>query len=600
MIIPRRDPERRKFVKYLLDVCTTSVQDRSSLYDKRRRYFLFGTTEGTVVLYNRLYAHIDLVAAFLYSAEHARFSVSPPDNSDETTIAQMLAVQEEWNDDFRDCGLAFDFVTLLQWAIVYDSMFLKMAWNNERSQLMGRMVPPHHMGVFDETETDLDSQQAFSHTYAIDWDNACQRLIRAGLGSEIKRMEASVVEQPTLYPNQLAEIVALGPQRTGLGNNLQGRVTRSYQPMANYEAQTDVPRVQFAELWVWDDEANPDEDGVPQGDYAMFTVAEPDLIISDSRDTIDAIKNADLSKYASLARQFPQFKHMFKKGAPKIRPSYGSTSNLFLPGDHPFVHVRPYEMPDYFWGECHAERLIPLQDWSEDVLNSIHEIIEEQRDPPKYASGAMGLSDEQMMALHGPGSYVMDGLPGFKVERLAREMPPDLFADFKEIGAVFLEASGLTETVVGKGEQGVRGGGHAKRLAMTGSARIRKVAVGLEPILVQIANKGLRLKSVYDDRHIIAKLDKGNQMEFVLAQLAAPWKVRIAGHSHSPLFSDEALDKAILLMKAKAIDRETFIRLVRPPGEANMIHALRRLQAEERAAAMAKLAMKGNGASPPA
>jgi len=588
MIIPRKDPERTRFVVDVLNNCTQSTQDRVTLYDKRRRYYLFGTTEGQVVLYNRLYAHTDLIASFIYAADHCRFSVSSEENADAAVIAQLKAVEENWNDTFRDSGIAYDFGQALVWSIVYDSMFLKMNWNSQRNQLMARMVPPHHIGVWDETETDLDAQEAFVHTYVLHWDNAVQRLTRAGLRDKIGLIQASVVEQPSLYPNELAAIVALGPQRQGLGDNLQGQVTRAYTPQATYQAQTDTPKVQFAEVWIWDDEANPDEEGVPQGDYCMFTVCEPDVLLSDSRDTIDAIKAVDLKNYASLVRRFPEFRNALR-GSKRITPEYGSTSNLYLPGEHPFVHVRPYELIDYFWGEAHTERLIPLQDWSEETLNSIHEILEEQRDPPKYASGGMGLTDEQMMALHGPGSYVYDAMPGFKVERLAREMPPDLFGDFKEIGHVFLEASGLTETVVGKGEQGVRGGGHAKRLAMTGSSRIRKVAVGMEPCLVQIADKGIKLKKRYDDKRLRTKLDSGQTMEFVLDQVEADWQVRVAGHSHSPLFSDEAQDKAVLMLKARAIDREAFIRLIRPPGETGLIHGLRKMEQQEAAAAKAKM-----------
>jgi hypothetical protein len=580
MIIPKRGPALESFLTFVLDTCRTSEQTRSNLYDRRRRYFLYGSPVSARVLYNKLQAHVDLVASFLYAADHARFSVSAPNNSDDVIVAQMLAVEEDINSDFRDYGLAYDFATALLWALVYDSYFLKLNWNSSREQIMASFVPPHLMGVFDEEKTDLDEQEAFSHTYMLDWDNAEQRLRRAGLGHMVEKMKTGVDETASQYPNELAQLVALGPQRTSTGNNLQGQVTRGYEPIALYESQTDVPKVRFHELWVWDDEASPDENGVPQGDYAMFTIAEPGLLISDSRETIDSLKQVAPKK---IREKIP----------------YGTTSNIFLTGEHPFIHVKPYELPDYFWGEAHTERLMPLQDWSSNILSSIHEILEEQRDPPKYASGAMGLTDEKMEALHGPGSYVMDALPGFKVERLAREMPPDIFADWKEVGAAFLEASGLTETVVGKGEQGVRGGGHAKKLAMTGSGRIRKVAVGLEPTLVQLANKALLLKQRYDATPIIS--DTG--LEFVLAQVATRWKIRIAGHSHSPLFSDEAMEKAVLLMKAKAIDRGTFIRMVRPPGESNMLHNLKKIEkaeaVQQQAKMQAEIAKKANGAHPP-
>ena len=59
------------------------------------------------------------------------------------------------------------------------------------------------------------------------------------------------------------------------------------------------------------------------------------------------------------------------------------------------------------------------------------------------------------------------------------------------------------------------------------------------------------------------------------------WTMRIAGHSHSPLFVDEGRELAAALFKANAIDREMLIRLLNPPQRDNMIFALReRIKAE--------------------
>ena len=109
MIIPS-DPKRKETkIKYVLDTCLESQQERYNNYSNRRRYFLFGTGDdrGLRVLYNRLQAHTDLVSSFLYAADHAEFNVSPPRNSPDAIVQQMLAVEEDWNDEFRDCGLAY-------------------------------------------------------------------------------------------------------------------------------------------------------------------------------------------------------------------------------------------------------------------------------------------------------------------------------------------------------------------------------------------------------------------------------------------------------------------------------------------------------------
>ena len=63
MIIPKIARERATFLKFIIDTCNDSRDDRMSLYARRRRYFLYGSNDG-VALHNRLYSHLDLVASF--------------------------------------------------------------------------------------------------------------------------------------------------------------------------------------------------------------------------------------------------------------------------------------------------------------------------------------------------------------------------------------------------------------------------------------------------------------------------------------------------------------------------------------------------------
>ena len=262
---------------------------------------------------------------------------------------------------------------------------------------------------------------------------------------------------------------------------------------------------------------------------------------------------------------------MLRQTAPTFTPSLPTSS---LPGEHPFVPIIPYKLWNYFWGEAAIDKLIPLQKWTNERLDQIADILDRQADPAKVFSGFMGLSDEKAGALGGPGTWVMDQLPNAQVKELTPTMPEDLFAEVTAIGQIFLEASGLTETVTGHGESGVRSKGHAKQLATTGSARIRKVAVAQEEPLSKIGDLGVKL-IMKNDEDVLTADDK---MKFVAAQAGDRWKIRIAGHSHSPLFADESREMALILLKAQAIDQENLIRLLNPPNADNLIHALRERQ----------------------
>jgi hypothetical protein len=553
VIIPSKDPLRQDKVIWIRDACMLSRTDRLVMYQRRRRFFLFGTYGQEKVIYNRLMAHIDLVASFLYAADHCRYNLSAPRNSDEVIQKQVLALGEDWNDEFRSSGIADQYTIGLMWSLIYDCMFMKIGWG-DRGGLFGKLIPPNAFAVFDETEPDLDSQEAFVHTYRVNWDNAVLRLLRAGLGDRIKDLRTESTPSIDDMPPVMAQMIISNTGGVNLGGPMMGQVMPDYEPQGYYEAKSDIPTVQFQEVWVWDDFIE---------DYVIFTIADPDIILTDSRETVSALAKASDKKLAQ---------------------SFKSESNIYLPEEHPFVPIRPYEMFDYFWGEAHSERLIPLQKWTNERLDQIHEILEMQVDPAKVFSGFMGLQDEKAMALGGPGTWVSDQLPGASVKELKPDMPEDLFAELKEIGSIFLEASGLTETVTGHGEKDVRSKGHAKQLAMTGSGRIRKVAVGLEGGLQRIGDLGVRLKMRNSNIPIIP--DKP-ATEFLPAQLATEhWNLKVAGHSHSPLFADDSRELASAMFKARAIDREMLVRLLNPPNADEIIANLRkRVVAEQQQAA---------------
>lgn len=582
MIIPSTPQAKERKLKDIADQCLHSQTDRYNAYMFRRNYFLFGANEQSIgprVLYNRLQAHTDLVASFLFAADHADFEVAAPHNSSKEIVEQCLAITEDWNDEFRDSGLAYQIAEAILWALIYDSMFIKVGWNEGRDCLTSVLVPPYNFGVYDENESDLGNQHAFLHTFTIDYDEAAQRLIRAGMRDRLPDLRSAETEDTPTLPQPLQLMLASTQVSTIMGpytGSIYGTLDRAY----GYRSKQDSTRVRFNELWVWDDEAEQEKGELPTGDYRRFLLMEPNIVLEDSKETIAIRKRAGLRGH----------RHRLHEDS----LSWTNT-NDYIPGEHPFTHIKPFSIYDYFFGEAHSERLIPLQDWTTLRLREIHEILDMQVDPPRVFSGFTSLPDEKAEALHGPGSWVTDFNPGAKVDRMVPEMPEDLFAEVKAIGQLFLEASGLTETVTGQGGENVRSGQQARHAATTGSSRIRKTAVGLEPQLVQLGDTVLKLRQQKDARILVTN----SQMRFTLSQLATHrWKMRIAAHSHSPLFADQSRVDAQILIKAQAIDRENFLRMMKPPGETNLVHSLReRVKAEQQMAAQNPALLQGPGST---
>lgn len=571
MIIPDEPRLRDEYLKWVLDTCLASKEDRKPQYDRRRQFFLYGTQTSDEILYNRLESHLDLVASFLYSPDHAEFALSAPPNSPDMQVKQFMAAQDAFNNDFRDAGLFDQFSDALIWSLVFDSMIPKLGWSDTRQEVTCTLVEPWKFGVFAEELTELEDQQAFVHSYHIDFDNACQRLIRAGLGGMKDKLNIVNTPFESPYPEMLTRMIISATSGENLAGNVTGSVNPSYIARASYHAKVDRPLVAFHELYVWDDECE---------DYRLFTAADPGIFLSDSKQTIAALNKAS-GRTASAQKKF-----------------YNTPCNPFFPKEHPFVQVRPYHIYEYFWGKSHIDSLIPLQLWSNERLEQIHDILERQAYPPRVMSGFMGLGDDKAEAFGGADTWVQDQLPQAAVKELYPEMPPDIFADYNQIGQLLVEASGLTEVLQGKGTEGVRSKGHAKQLQTSGAGRIRKTATRLEAPLVRMGDLAFKLNQRNNDEpiHPDPKEDGQPGDPFFYHHLGDDYTLRIDGHSHSPLFMDDSREMAALLFKAQAIDQEGLIRLLKPPQRDNLLHALRARQKKQAAIAAARLKM---GLPPP-
>lgn len=568
MIIPDDPARQAEYIRWVLDTCLISQKDRKDLYDRRKQFFLYGTAGEQEIMYNRIESHLDLVSSFLYSQDNAQFALSAPLNSDDNTVKQYMAAQDNFNNDFRDAGLFDFFGDAIVGALEFDSMILKSGWSDVNEDATCKIIMPWQFGVFSEEITELESQPAMVHTYHIDYDNAVQRLFRAGLGDKVK--DLNVVNTPfqSPFPELITRMIIASTSGENLAGNVTGNVNPSYVARPTYHAKVDRPLVAFHELTIWDDEAS---------DYRVFWVVDPDLIIADSKRTISALKAAK----------------GFQPQRAQQEPFYSTDTNPFFPREHPYTLVRPYNAYEYFWGKAHIDSLIPLQEWSNERLEQIHDILDRQAYPPRVGSGFMGLSDEKMEAFGGADSWVMDQLPQAAIKELYPQMPDDIFADYMSIGQLFIEASGLTEVLQGKGTAGVRSKDHAKQLSTTGSGRIKKAAIRLEAPLVRLGDLTFKLNMRNNNTSMKPdpKEDGKPGDDFYYANMVDDYTLRIAGHSHSPLFSDDTKELAALLFKAQAIDAEGLVRMLNPPNRDNLIHALRARQKKQAQAAAMRMKM---------
>lgn len=546
MIIPENGPDLSQFLQFVITACMASQQRRQTLYEKRRRFFLYGQNMDIKTRFNRLKSHLKLVSSFLYSPEGLIYNITAPKNADEQQIMMYKALQDDWNQDVQDSGLADDFSEAVLWALNFDTMILKPGWNDLTGQLFSELIEPSSFGVFREDKKDFANQPAMNHQYLLDYDDAAQRLYQAGRAEDISKLAIEGAQAlGSGLPAPLMGLIITATGGENLMGNVQGSVNPGYEESTKFQPTVMGPTVRLNETWIWD---------TPAKDWRIFHSLGGGVILSDSKKTINMIK----SKGTHLTK-------------------YDSETNWYLKGENPFVPVTPYKLYNLFWGDCHQEDIIPLQKWSNERLEQIDEILKRQEDPAKVFTGFQGITDEVAGALGGPGTWVSEPMPGAGVNELKPTMPEDLFREFNEIGSLMMEASGLTEVTSGRSSGGARGGQQQRQMQITGGGNIRKTAIGLEGALVRLGELGLKLKMKNDDEHI----KSSGGAEFVAAQLSGKYSMMVDGHSHSPLFTLETKELAQMLFKAQAIDREWFIRMLNPPARENLLHSLRlREQAE--------------------
>ncbi|SRR5216684_32649 len=560
MIFPTDEDELAKRVTYLVERCLSTREDRDKIYQWREKYYLFGTNRYEKAPINKLESHVDLVSSFLYAPDHAFYHISASANADELEVQKSIALQDDFNDDFQSCGMSSAVMESIPWSIVYDTMIPKVGWNRDREELFLELVPPHNFGVYDESVSDLDSQSCFCHTYFIEYQKAVGKLILAGHVDNIPQIKVQHSSSMSPFPEMLQRMIIAGSTGSSLSGTLFGQVNPDYSPNATYQPKSEVPMVRWSELWAWDD---------TNVDYRVFHLIEPNILVGDSARTIAAYKKAT----QNVVDLFGRLEKMGKKT---------SDSNPFFPGDHPFSKIQPYGKYNYFWGKAHIDTLIPLQEKLLVRLDQIDDILDRQADPAKVGSGFMGLSEEKMAAFGGAGTYLFDQLPQAKVEEMKPDMPADLFHEYEKFEGMFLEASGLTEVISGRSEKGVRSHQHSHDLKKSGSGRIKKAALCIEDPLNKIGDVALKLKMAHDSDKMRTTPDENDKTHEFLPCDVKDVRMRVDGHSHSPLFGDEARELAVLYRKFGTIDDEDFIRMTNPPSRDTLLHSLRKRRRQQK------------------
>jgi len=520
MRIPKGHADRENFYLDIIQKCLVSKEIRKGDYTILRSFYLFGDNpEAPPAYFNKINPHLDQLTSFLYSSETTRFSIALGASVNEQEQSKTPVLTQALNDEWLNSNADQVFSTALTWSLVYNSTFVKLVYNKGINPFM---VEPGSIGVLREDIPYTDRQEALTQTYYITKSELYARLYSHPRREEIvKRLTANKKSNEADTPNGVDRIVMSQSNPTMYGN-----VNMDLSGINRYMPEVAEDTVEMTELWLWNDETE---------DYQVVTMAAPDVIIYD-------------------------------------RPG----ESLFLKGESPFIQLCPNPLPNYFWGASETQKLVQLQQLLNARWVEILDLLAKQVSPPTALTGFTGILDEKNFALNRAGGLLSSDMPNAKADRLAPEMPANLFEVVHEISAMFEEVSGIGNVLQGKGESGVRSAGHASQLARLGSSRAKKRALIIEDSLEKVATLYLKLMQAYDDTHF--KTVDGKS--FIAEQFTKDFVVKVDAHSNSPIFTEDLKQLAFNLFKAQAIDKESLLDMLEPPMKQLLKEKLKKREKE--------------------
>jgi len=547
MKFPAKQEERELVYIGLRNSCEISRGDRSARYAARRAWYLRGTEGPNMCRYNKLAGAIRDYVGFVFAAEMTRYGIKPPRqySSDRTVIAQAMVASNVFGEAWHDADCAAAINTGLEWASVYDTIVVKVMKTAKGPDLY--LIHPGNFGVLREGVPYLDRQEAFVEWYRMGVSELERSLAYHPDGKDLfRRIASQATTGAPLAPAQALTSAQGRLQFSSISPTMVGTAGIGF-PIGP-EPMEDEPTVDCAELWVWDDElGDHDETHDPprrKGNYRVVDMhVGTDLVMWD--------------------REAPQD---WKES-------------------HPYVFLTPETDLGYIWGRSKVEPLMPLQQWREDLMNKIGQRIELQLKPPRTFTGWGGLNEDRVALLNRPNGFLNNPNLSGKVETFSPEMPPDAFAEIKEIDRMFSERLGLKGLLEGQADPSVRNTGQAGVMASLASAGIRTQSLIIEDQIEEIATKFFRILQITDQGEYVYQEAEGEQPaeRFLLAHLPGDTVVKVAAHTSSPLYAERLEAKAAALHKEGLLDAEDYLNMLDIPLHELLGPKAKRMQ-EQKAA----------------
>jgi hypothetical protein len=482
-----------------------------------------GSDSGSSAIFNRLDVHCDKLASALYSPADLRFAVDFENDYGDVVLQRGQVAARYLTREFAQRNLDLAIQEAVEEAVPHGCVILKHNWGHRGPDI--ETLSPWQFGVYLESETDLDKQEATCETTYLLPEQIWRRISHRNDARELMRkimQRARKMSADDVPPGFLHQVLMAGTppliQDQGASASPGGMISLTGTPaVAMLAAEIAEGLVECHQLWIVNDET---------GDYTTVQLVDPDIVI-----------------------------------APR-----GIRSNLFIPYDHPYDVIRVNSQRQYFWGRSEIAGLIKLQAMIRDRAEDIKKIMGVQYDRMRAFIGFSGMNDERFDQLAQEG-WLAEENPTAKVDDLTPPLPPNAFEEMKMWGQFFDEVAGFDNVLSGKGEPGIRSGNHFQGAVRQASPRLRDRAIRVERQAAACGEKSMWQMAAKDGRvHWTKSDDPQLKTDFNLSQLPDDTRVLVDSHSSSPVFEQDHANTAAFLFKSGALDADGLLDLLPVPN----------------------------------
>lgn len=530
----------------VIRVCEVSRTNRRQYADILRTWYEQGTSGTGRARYNKLFAHLNRVAAFLFAPGAVRFGVHLPPAVREAWLSAAAAARDEFRQTWTDADADTVAVLMLEWALVYGGTGCKIQADPNTGFRPG-YIQPWDLGVGREDVPDLEEQDTLCHWYTLSVPQI-ERWVHGEPDEDaIVDLAKSLARPLSRLKSMRNRLVISSVTGTFPNSTVTGGFPGEPQTDATPTAQVDEPTVEFVDVW---------ERRMFRRKSKAFTVTEEvfeDWLVT----TLIAEKNEPLAQ-----RRNPDL--------PWTRKSL----TMVLPAELPFIVLTPRPLPDYFWGRSELEGLTELQEWLDDHISKMKGIVDRQMDPPRFYSGIPDFEEAGRAMSTAGGSYGSPE-PGSKMEALTPQLTAETVKMTDMIQGFFSDVSGIPGSVSEPGQMGggIRSTGHFSMAAGIGAGRLRQMALVVEQTLGVLATKAFHLLQ----RQNTELHKRPDGPPFLLSQIPSNIRLKVDAHSAAPIFAEQTQQKATLLQRAGALSGEDYVELMDMPNSDELKANARKL-----------------------